>query len=241
VPIIYQALMKMLITGASTILGSQVISRFKQYYPEIEIFTLDDLSGVDVISQLFELHKFESVMHLACAEVPDYNATRALLDLANAQWAGQHWFRRFLYVSAEDISINEQLIRAYADMTLVISTCTECFASSDFPVKYISVANDNMKQNKSVPMYTYGQDVDNWFWVADQATAVDVIFNQGEAGPIYKIGGMNTWKNQDKDYSDLISNKTYALEPLMANAYHMFFNKVKNLSAHLTINPKRMA
>jgi hypothetical protein len=105
----------------------------------------------------------------------------------------------------------------------------------------MSVANDNMKLNKSVPMYTQGQAVDNWFWVADEASAIDVIFNQGEAGPIYNIGGMNTWKSPDSDYKDLITNKAFALEPFMANAYQLFFSKVKNIFAHSTINPKRIA
>jgi dTDP-glucose 4,6-dehydratase len=233
--------MKMLLTGASTILGSQVIGRFKQYYPDIEISTLDDLSDIGLINHLFGKHQFESVIHLACAERPDFQATNALLDVANSHWAGQHWFRRFLYISAEDISINEQLIRAYSEMTLVISSCSECVASPDFPIEYMSVANANMKLNKSVPMYTQGQAVDNWFWVADEASAIDVIFNQGEAGPIYNIGGMNTWKSADSDYKDLITNKAFALEPFMANAYQMFFNKLKNIFAHSTITPKRIA
>jgi hypothetical protein len=34
--------MKLLITGASTLLGSQVLSWFKQNYPEMQISTLDD-------------------------------------------------------------------------------------------------------------------------------------------------------------------------------------------------------
>jgi dTDP-glucose 4,6-dehydratase len=233
--------MKMLITGASTILGSQVISRFKQYYPEIQISTLDDLSDAGVVNHFFEKHKFESVIHLAASETPDYQGTKTLLDVANAHWSGQQWFRRFMYVSAEDVSINEQLVRTYADMTLVISTCSECVASPDFPMEYISVANNNMKLNKSVPMYTHGQDVNNWFWVSDEASAIDVIFNQGEAGPIYSVGGMNTWKSAECDYNDLLSKKAYALEPFIANAYQMFFNKIKHLFAHQTINPKRIA
>jgi dTDP-glucose 4,6-dehydratase len=232
--------MKMLITGASTVLGSQVISRFKQYYPEIQISTLDDLSE-GVINDLFTMHKFESVIHLGASDIPDFQGTKMLLDAANANWAGQHWFRRFLYVSAEDLSINEQLIREYNDMTLVISTCSECFASSDFPMEHIALANDNMIQNKSVPLYTHGQPVNSWFWVSDDACAIDVIFNQGEAGLIYNIGGMNTWRNPDTDYKDLITSKPFALEPYMATAYQMFFNKLKNIFGNLTINHKRIA
>jgi dTDP-glucose 4,6-dehydratase len=233
--------MKMLITGASTILGSQVISRFKQNYPEISISTLDDLSDAGLIDNLFDTEKFESVIHLAASETPDYQGTKALLDAANKHWAGQHWFRRFFYVSAEDVSINEQLIRAYAEMTLVISTCTDCFASPDFPMEYISLANANMKQNKAVPLYTHGQDVNNWFWVSDEACAIDVIFNQGEAGLMYTIGGMNTWKSSELELIDMVPNKAYALEPFLVNAYQTYFNKVKNTLAHLTFNPKRIA
>jgi hypothetical protein len=39
----------------------------------------------------------------------------------------------------------------------------------------------------------------------------------------------------------LITNKPFALEPFMANAYQMFFSKLKNIFAHSTITPKRIA
>jgi dTDP-glucose 4,6-dehydratase len=233
--------MEMLITGASTTLGLQVINRFRKNYPEVQISTLDDLSDSVLLQELFEAKKFDAVIHLAASGTPDYQGTKLLLDTANAAWAEEHWFRRFFYVSAEDQNANEAMMRQYRDMTLVISTCRPSFASPEFPKKAIALASENIKKNKAVPLYSKGQDVESWFWTSDNACAIDVIFHQGEAGLLYHIGGMNTWKSVDADSTAETIYQTTVGQPLLINSFQMFFNKVKGLFAHQPVNTKQIA
>ncbi len=229
----YNAGMKLLITGASTSLGSQVLSWFKQYYPEMKITTLDDLSDVRAVNHFFEVENIDAVIHLAAADQQTVSGTRTLLDAANRWWQGNHLIKRFFYISPEPMAANKALLRKYKDMTLVVSSCSDCFASSAFPVEHIALADQNVKNNKGVPVYATGQRVPEWFWVSGQACAIDVLFHQGEAGVIYNIGGMNAWKNADAGVKYNVPAYAYVPEHGMVKAYQTFMVKIKRIFSNL--------
>ena len=46
-------------------------------------------------------------------------------------------------------------------------------------------------------MYGKGENVRDWLWVIDHASAIDVIYHRGENGRTYNIGGHNEWTNID--------------------------------------------
>jgi dTDP-glucose 4,6-dehydratase len=221
--------MKMLITGASTILGSQVINRFKQFYPEVQISTIDDLSNYTVLKELFESENFDSVIHMASVTKQE---TAALLKAANKAWAGFQLYHRFFYVSSESTASNMALIRRYEDLTLVVSSCSPLTSSPEFPAEYHSLSDTNIKSGKSTPMYVNGQMVPEWFWVSDEACAIDVIFHQGEAGVVYNIGGVNSWKASDKKVSTPVRAYNNAhTEPILAKTYAAMILPIKNIFA----------
>ena len=56
---------------------------------------------------------------------------------------------------------------------------------------------NNIKLQKSLPIYGKGENVRDWLWVEDHASAIDLIFHDGELGETYNIGGHNEWKNID--------------------------------------------
>jgi dTDP-glucose 4,6-dehydratase len=55
----------------------------------------------------------------------------------------------------------------------------------------------NIIQNKPLPVYGKGENIRDWLYVEDHASAIDVIFHKGKAGEVYNIGGNNEWKNID--------------------------------------------
>jgi len=55
----------------------------------------------------------------------------------------------------------------------------------------------NIINNKSLPVYGKGENVRDWLYVEDHASAIHVIFEKGKAGEVYNIGGNNEWKNID--------------------------------------------
>lgn len=47
---------------------------------------------------------------------------------------------------------------------------------------------------RSVPVYGKGENIRDWLFVEDHATAIDVIFHKAKTGSTYNIGGHNEWK-----------------------------------------------
>jgi dTDP-glucose 4,6-dehydratase len=48
-----------------------------------------------------------------------------------------------------------------------------------------------------LPVYGKGENVRDWLWVEDHASAIDAVFHKGTDGQTYNIGGNNEWKNID--------------------------------------------
>ncbi|MBI3501718.1 MAG: dTDP-glucose 4,6-dehydratase [Bacteroidetes bacterium] len=95
---------------------------------------------------------------------------------------------------------SDHFVRAYHDtygLPVKISNCSNNYGSYHFPEKLIPLAINNIKNNKSVPVYGKGQNVRDWLFVEDHARAIDVIFHRGKVGDTYNIGGNNEWKNID--------------------------------------------
>lgn len=48
-----------------------------------------------------------------------------------------------------------------------------------------------------MPIYGKGENIRDWLWVEDHASAIDVIFHKGTVGESYNVGGLNEWTNID--------------------------------------------
>ncbi|MBT6763862.1 MAG: dTDP-glucose 4,6-dehydratase [Prolixibacteraceae bacterium] len=95
---------------------------------------------------------------------------------------------------------SDHFVRAYLDtfgLPSVISNCSNNYASFQFPEKLVPLFINNIKNNKSLPVYGKGENIRDWLWVEDHAVAIDVIFHEGKIGETYNIGGFNEWKNID--------------------------------------------
>ncbi len=95
---------------------------------------------------------------------------------------------------------SDHLVRAYHHtygLPMVISNCSNNYGSHQFPEKLLPLMINNILQSKPLPVYGKGENVRDWLWVEDHATAIDVIFHQGKVGDTYNIGGFNEWKNLD--------------------------------------------
>lgn len=95
---------------------------------------------------------------------------------------------------------SDHLVRAYGHtygMPIVISNCSNNYGSHHFPEKLIPLMINNVLNMKPLPVYGKGDNVRDWLWVEDHASAIDVIFHKGLNGETYNIGGNNEWKNID--------------------------------------------
>src|SRR5688572_30481413 len=95
---------------------------------------------------------------------------------------------------------SDHLVRAYFhtyNLPVIISNCSNNYGSFQFPEKLIPLAINNIKHFRPVPVYGKGENIRDWLWVEDHASAIDVIFHKGVHGETYNIGGNNEWKNID--------------------------------------------
>ena len=152
--------------------------------------------------------------------------TLNLLHAAKQTWGGDFSGKRFYHVSTDEVygtlgetglftedtsydprspysaskASSDHLVRAYYhtyDFPMVISNCSNNYGPMQFPEKLLPLFINNIKQNKSLPIYGDGNYTRDWLWVEDHARAIDVIYHDGKNGETYNIGGHNEWKNID--------------------------------------------
>ena len=95
---------------------------------------------------------------------------------------------------------SDHLVRAYYHtfgLPIKISNCSNNYGSYQFPEKLIPLFINNIQNNKPLPVYGKGENVRDWLWVNDHASAIDVIYHNGAVGDTYNIGGHNEWTNID--------------------------------------------
>lgn len=95
---------------------------------------------------------------------------------------------------------SDHMVRAYNHtfgVPVVISNCSNNYGPNQFPEKLIPLVINNIKNNKPIPVYGKGENVRDWLYVEDHASAIDLIFHKGKVGETYNIGGNNEWKNLD--------------------------------------------
>jgi dTDP-glucose 4,6-dehydratase len=95
---------------------------------------------------------------------------------------------------------SDHMVRAYNHtfgIPVVISNCSNNYGPNQFPEKLIPLAINNIKNNKPIPVYGKGENIRDWLYVEDHASAIDLIFHRGRIGETYNIGGNNEWMNID--------------------------------------------
>jgi dTDP-glucose 4,6-dehydratase len=149
-----------------------------------------------------------------------------LLNAARHNWQNDFEGKRFYHISTDEVygslgavglftettpydphspysaskASSDHMVRAYHDtynLPVVISNCSNNYGPNQFPEKLIPLFINNIRHNKSLPVYGKGENIRDWLYVVDHARAIDVIFHKGMDGETYNIGGNNEWKNID--------------------------------------------
>jgi len=155
--------------------------------------------------------------------------TVTLLNAAREAWKGSFDGKRFYHVSTDEVygslhddsffteetpydpqspysaskAASDHFVRAYGNtykLPFVLSNCSNNYGSHHFPEKLIPLMINNIRNNKPLPVYGQGENVRDWLWVEDHASAIDAVFHKGVDGETYNIGGHNEWKNIDLVY-----------------------------------------
>ena len=95
---------------------------------------------------------------------------------------------------------SDHMVRAFGNtyqLPFVISNCSNNYGPNQFPEKLIPLTINNIKTMKPIPVYGKGENIRDWLYVEDHASAIDIIFHKGRPGETYNVGGDNEWKNID--------------------------------------------
>lgn len=92
------------------------------------------------------------------------------------------------------------IVRSYFHtygMNVVTTNCSNNFGPNQHDEKLIPTVIRTALNYDSIPVYGKGENVRDWLFVEDHCIALDLVFQKGQAGETYNIGGDNEWKNID--------------------------------------------
>ncbi len=179
-----------------------------------------------VIHLAAESHVDRSISHPMEFVMTNVVGTVNLLNAARKLWNGQFEGKVFYHVSTDEVygelgdegkflettpyspnspysaskASSDHFVRAYHHtygLPVKISNCSNNYGANHFPEKLIPLMINNIMNKKPLPVYGKGENVRDWLFVEDHATAIDAIFHKGKIGETFNIGGNNEWKNID--------------------------------------------
>jgi dTDP-glucose 4,6-dehydratase len=189
-----------------------------------EVFTKYKIGHV--IHLAAESHVDRSIIDPFSFAQTNIMGTLSLLQAAKFAWEGNFESKLFYHVSTDEVygslgnegfflettaydphspysaskASSDHFVRAFHDtygLPTVISNCSNNYGSYQFPEKLIPLFINNICNNKPLPVYGKGENVRDWLFVNDHASAIDTILSKGKLGDTYNIGGFNEWKNID--------------------------------------------
>lgn len=95
---------------------------------------------------------------------------------------------------------SDHLVRAFHDtygLPVVITNCTNNYGPRQFPEKLIPVVITRSVESRPVPIYGRGENVRDWLFVDDHASAIATVFDKGRDGETYCVGGETERSNID--------------------------------------------
>jgi dTDP-glucose 4,6-dehydratase len=95
---------------------------------------------------------------------------------------------------------SDHFVRAYFHtykLPVILSNCSNNYGPSQYPEKLVPLFIKNIVENKPLPIYGKGENIRDWLYVEDHATAIDLILQEGKIGETYAIGGNNEIRNID--------------------------------------------
>jgi dTDP-glucose 4,6-dehydratase len=93
---------------------------------------------------------------------------------------------------------SDHFVRAYHHtygLPVVTTNCSNNYGPYHFPEKLIPLVILNALDGKPLPVYGDGQQIRDWLYVEDHATAIWTVLRRGTVGETYNVGGLNERAN----------------------------------------------
>lgn len=92
----------------------------------------------------------------------------------------------------------DMLVRAYNktyNVPTLITRCSNNYGPYQYPEKLIPLFISKLLKGEKIPLYGDGQNVRDWLYVYDHASAIDTVLHKGKTGEVYNVGGHNEKTN----------------------------------------------
>lgn len=93
---------------------------------------------------------------------------------------------------------SDHLVRAYHHtygLPVLTTNCSNNYGPYHFPEKLIPLMIVNALAGKNLPIYGDGQQIRDWLYVKDHASAIRRVLEAGKLGETYNVGGWNEKPN----------------------------------------------
>ena len=189
-----------------------------------KLFELYDFDGV--IHLAAESHVDQSIEKPMSFAATNVIGTLNLLEIARKAWQNKFKGKLFYHVSTDEVygtlqetgSFSEttaydprspysaskasadHFVKAYSityGMPIIISNSSNNYGPNQHVEKLIPLVIKNIVNREPIPIYGDGKNIRDWIYVEDHIEAINLIFNNGERGHKYNIGGDNEIRNID--------------------------------------------
>lgn len=95
---------------------------------------------------------------------------------------------------------SDHLVRAWREtygLPTIVSNCSNNYGPYHFPEKLIPLIILNAIEEKPLPVYGRGENIRDWLFVEDHASALMLIAQSGTPGESYNVGGRSERRNID--------------------------------------------
>jgi dTDP-glucose 4,6-dehydratase len=111
---------------------------------------------------------------------------------------------------------SDHLVRAWGHtygLPVLITNCSNNYGPYHFPEKLIPLIIIRALKGESLPVYGDGKNVRDWLFVDDHVRALQMVFERGEPGETYNVGG-----NAERTNIDVVQTICSILDQLRPRA-----------------------
>lgn len=119
----------------------------------------------------------------------------------------------------------DHLVRAWYrtyGLPIVITNCSNNYGPWQHPEKLIPLTITNALAGKPLPVYGNGEQIRDWLYVEDHASALHQVLTRGRIGETYNIGGESELRN-----IDVVRTICHLLDETAPHPHHSYIQQIR--------------
>jgi dTDP-glucose 4,6-dehydratase len=204
------------------------------------VFVRGDIGERALVDQLLAEHRPRAVLNFAAEShvdrsihgPGDFMRTNVMGSFALPAFTEAHAFEPNSPYSASKAA-SDHLVRAWHHtygLPVLTTNCSNNYGPFHFPEKLIPLMIVNALAGKPLPVYGDGQQVRDWLYVRDHASAIRAVLAGGRSGETYNVGGWNEKANLAIVHT--VCALLDELQPDPAGSYRRLITHVKDRPGH---------